>query len=28
MSIALIFHLVWHWKWVRVVSKQLNRSSN
>lgn len=28
MSIALIFHLIWHWKWVRAVSKQLNRSSD
>lgn len=27
MSIALIFHLIWHWKWVRAVSSQLTNSS-
>lgn len=27
MSIALIFHLIWHWKWVQAVSKQLKNPS-
>ena len=27
MSVALLFHLVWHWKWVRAVSKQLTTPS-
>lgn len=27
MSVALLFHLVWHWKWVRAVSKQLTNPS-